>query len=196
VRIKRVEFPAPKVEDEQGENQEQSEGKEVKKEVKKEIKKEAKKEAKKDGKKGKDKGKDVPEIDYDSFQLNSTVPQKVILFEAPEEFILNRMEEMPEEKKENTHYTKEDMVRRLEEYKTRSDESQENTAPVSFFNKRGIEVLRQGVELPEEEQAKSILDFIEKVCVSISLGWQAWISRRKSKDRGGRISERGNIRAN
>ena len=139
--------------------------------MKKEVKKEVKKEIKKDAKKGKDKAKDVPEIDYDSFKVNTNIPQKVILFEGPEEFILNRVKEMPEEKKENTHYNKEDMTRRLEEYKARSDESQENVAPASFFNKRGIEILRQGIEAPEEEQAKSILDFIEKVYIFLSLGW-------------------------
>lgn len=136
----------------------------MKKEAKKEAKKEVKKEAKKDAKKGKDgKLKDVPEIDYDALKLNETAPQKVVLFEGSEEFLLNRVEEMPEEKKTDTHYNKEEMARRLEEYKARSDESQENAAPVAFFAKREIEILRQPVDVPEDEQAKSILELIEKV---------------------------------
>ncbi len=72
---------------------------------------------------------------------------------------------MPEEKKKDTHYTKEGMDRRLQEYKDRNDEAQENPPLVSFFEKRGVEVVTLKVEDAESDQQKIILETIEKVGV-------------------------------
>ena len=75
----------------------------------------------------------------------------------------NRLQEIPEEKKANTHYNQEDLTRRLEEYKMRHDEAQGAIPLISFFTKRQIEVLTQAADTPEADIAKSILDYIEKV---------------------------------
>ena len=76
------------------------------------------------------------------------------------------MEGIPEEKKTNTHYNPEDLTRRLTEYKVRHDEAQGAIPIQSFFEKRQIEILTQNTETPEEETAKAILEFIEKVSYS------------------------------
>ena len=128
------------------------------------MKKEYKKEAKKEVKKGKDgKAKDVLEIDYDSLNPNKNIPQRIIILEGADEFLNTRLEGIPEEKKANTHYNPEDLTRRLTEYKARHDEAQGGIPMQSFFEKRQIEILNQNTEAPEEETAKIILEFIEKV---------------------------------
>ena len=70
---------------------------------------------------------------------------------------------MPDEKKKDTHYTKEAMERRMNEYKERNEEYEETVPLVSFFQKRGIEVVTVKAEMPEAEQKKIILETIEKV---------------------------------
>eukprot|EP01022_Parablepharisma_sp_SALTPOND_P003653 TRINITY_DN1149_c0_g1_i1.p1 TRINITY_DN1149_c0_g1~~TRINITY_DN1149_c0_g1_i1.p1 ORF type:complete len:1845 (+),score=209.38 TRINITY_DN1149_c0_g1_i1:7722-13256(+) len=93
-----------------------------------------------------------------------------------DETLLNRVNAMPEDKRKDTHYTKEGMDRRMQEYKDRNTDPQQNL--VGFFQKRGVEILTINADLPEAEQQAVLLDFIEKV-----LGMQKRENRMESQER-------------
>ena len=82
---------------------------------------------------------------------------------ASNELLLERVKTLSEEEKKDPHLTEEGMARRLKEYADRNDEEQGNPPAVSFFKKRGIEVLEIKTEEPEAEQQKKIQEYLEKV---------------------------------
>ena len=80
-----------------------------------------------------------------------------------DELLTERVNAKTEEEKKGTHYTAEEMERRLKDYRDRNDEAQGVIPLISFFQKRGIEVLTIKIETPEPEQHKAIEEFLEKV---------------------------------
>ncbi len=102
-------------------------------------------------------------MDYEKLKLLPNVPAKVILIEAADELLTERTNAIPEEQRKGTHYTPEEMERRLQEYKDRNDESQGYQPVVAFFQKRGIEVLTLKAEQPEPKLQRQVQDFLEKV---------------------------------
>lgn len=86
------------------------------------------------------------------------------MLEATNEFLQNRVRDLPEEVVEGTHYTEEGMRRRLEEY-FKNNVSEGGVSVLStFFDENHIEILRLKYgNITNEEIFKAMRIFIERV---------------------------------
>eukprot|EP00003_Mantamonas_plastica_P025741 TRINITY_DN5110_c0_g1_i7.p1 TRINITY_DN5110_c0_g1~~TRINITY_DN5110_c0_g1_i7.p1 ORF type:complete len:784 (+),score=355.99 TRINITY_DN5110_c0_g1_i7:218-2353(+) len=88
---------------------------------------------------------DVPE-DFEEGQLDPRlVPDFVIVLEASDKFLRERVMDLSEEQVEGTNYNEEDMKRLLTEYRNRYDDSNEKTV-VTFLDEQEAQILRVDVE--------------------------------------------------
>lgn len=68
---------------------------------------------------------DEPELEegeeksYENYEPNKAIfPSSIIILKGDDDFLINRMKNMPENALIGTHYTNADMVRRLKVYRT------------------------------------------------------------------------------
>lgn len=91
-------------------------------------------------------------------------PEFVIYLHAPDDFLINRVKGLDEATIAGTHFTQEDMERRLKKY--HKDNTSEDGSPVleSFFKENSINVLHINVNTSTvEDIVKAIKIFVEKV---------------------------------
>lgn len=94
------------------------------------------------------------------------VPEFVLKLEASEQFLKNRIKQLPEESLENTHYTEEGMNRRLDIYNKNNISEGGVSVLSTFFNENNIDILHVNVEaLPNEEIFNTIKIFVERVFI-------------------------------
>ena len=95
---------------------------------------------------------------------NRKIPEFVLKLEASEQFLKNRVKQLPEESLENTHYTEEGMNRRLDIYNKNNISEGGVSVLSTFFNENNIDILHVNVEaLPNEEIFNTIKIFVERV---------------------------------
>lgn len=94
------------------------------------------------------------------------IPEFVIMLEATNEFLENRVRNLPEEEVEGTHYNEEGMRRRLEEYRKNNVSEGGVSVLSTFFDENNIEILRLKYgNITNEEIFKAMKIFVERVSI-------------------------------
>ncbi|EGR29938.1 hypothetical protein IMG5_145930 [Ichthyophthirius multifiliis] len=91
---------------------------------------------------------------------DSLLPENVIFLEGNEEFIRQRIKEIPEDKLTNIHYNEEGMNRRFTLYKQYNNATQGNQVLSDFFQQNNIETFK--VDIQDENLFEQIQNFIER----------------------------------
>lgn len=82
--------------------------------------------------------------------------------QGTDEFLKQRVKELPEERVANTHYNEEGMNRRLAEYKKNNDSTTGESILADFFKERFIEPLVINVTNPSNDSFDNLRTFIER----------------------------------
>jgi len=91
------------------------------------------------------------------------IPESVVLLQGTDEFLKQRVKELPEERVANTHYNEEGMNRRLAEFKKNNDATTGESILADFFKERFIEPLVINVTNPSNDSFDNLRTFIERV---------------------------------
>lgn len=91
-------------------------------------------------------------------------PSNFILLEASDEFLMDRVKNFTQDMVENTHYTPEDMKRRLKLYR-KWNESEIGEPSLADFFKDSIQVYRESASKDEVEALRGFIIYIERVRV-------------------------------
>jgi len=93
-------------------------------------------------------------------------PQFVIQLLADDEFLKERVRELPEEIVAGTHYTDEGMERRLKIYHDNNYSEAGNPVLLDFFKEHKIEIIKVNVQTSSTEDAfRAMRAFVEKVSI-------------------------------
>jgi adenylate kinase len=95
--------------------------------------------------------------------IEDILPNSVIrLDEASDDFLKNRVKNMPENLLHNTHYNEEGMVRRLHAYRNLNESTKGDLSLSDFFYKNKIEITSLDCKINEDEMVNRSKIFLER----------------------------------
>lgn len=90
---------------------------------------------------------DEPELEegeeksWEGYEIDQSIsPDSIILLKAEDEFLINRIKNLPEKEIENTHYTEQDMKRRLKQYRIANNSTVGEPSICDFFAQNNIKI--------------------------------------------------------
>ena len=86
-----------------------------------------------------------------------------------DEELINRVRELPEDKITGTHYTKDDMLRRLKAYRTANNSVVAEPSVQDFYKKWGIGLYHECIKTPQTTALGGFKIYIERVRTSCRL---------------------------
>ena len=103
------------------------------------------------------------EKSFEGYVLDTSIaPRNFILLEGNNDFLKQRVKELPEETVSGTHWNDEGMTRRLKGYRE-SNENEEGAPSVKeFFESQQLNVLVEDAENEEEKNLEAYKVFVEK----------------------------------
>lgn len=89
-------------------------------------------------------------------------PSSCIVLTGDDASLTKRVRDLPESAVTGTHYTKEDMVRRLQAYRTANNSTVAEPAVQDFFKKQGISVCTEKIDTEERHALNGFKIYIER----------------------------------
>ena len=103
------------------------------------------------------------EKNYDNYETDKTIiPSSFVQLEGDDDFLKNRVKELPQETVEGTHWNDADMDRRLKDYRAVNNSEVEDPALIDFFKKYDIGTFNKGADEEEEQVLEACKIFIER----------------------------------
>jgi adenylate kinase len=104
------------------------------------------------------------EKNYENYETDPAItPSSVLRMDAEDDFLKQRVKDLPEEKVQGTHWTDADLDRRLKAYREANNSSVDDPSLTSFFEKHGIEVHASSAADEEEKVFEGQKIFIERI---------------------------------
>ncbi|EAS02125.2 Dpy-30 motif protein (macronuclear) [Tetrahymena thermophila SB210] len=93
---------------------------------------------------------------------DTLIPESVVFFQASDEFLKQRVKELPEEKVAGTHYNEEGMNRRLADYRKHNEQNTGEPILFDFFKQNQIDPLIINSQNHDNEPFDNLRSFIER----------------------------------
>lgn len=91
------------------------------------------------------------------------VPTNVIVFKASDEFLLEKLQSLPEKQLQNTHFNEKEMLRRLNLYRKINNNANGQLILTNFFSENKIDIMNVNLEnLDPKAHFSKIQAFIER----------------------------------
>jgi adenylate kinase len=107
------------------------------------------------------------EDDPERFVLNNEIlPNSIIrLDDAKDDFLKNRVKQIPELIQINPHYNEEGMIRRLSAYRTANESIKGDLSLSDFYSKKGVKIVGIDCKANIDEIFNKTKVFLERVCI-------------------------------
>ena len=126
-----------------------------------------------DGEEVEEEDEEVEEGEEKSFDKyipdQAIFPSSVIVFKGDDDFLINRVKQLPEDSINGTHYNNADMIRRLKQYRTANNSTIAEPSVQDFFIQKGLQIFTIESDLPSDKVLASLKIYIERVSVSQKL---------------------------
>ena len=90
-------------------------------------------------------------------------PSSTIVLKGNDENLIRRVRELPENQIEGTHYTKDDMLRRLQAYRTANNSVVAEPSVQDFFKKQAIGIYSEEISTSQKDALNGFKIYIERV---------------------------------
>lgn len=90
-------------------------------------------------------------------------PSSCIVLNGADEVLLHRVRDLPEAAIQGSHYTAEDMARRLKLYRTANNSEVAEPSVQDFFARNGIKVFNESTNTPQQIALAAFKIYIERV---------------------------------
>ena len=98
---------------------------------------------------------------------NDIFPSSVVVLEGKDSELINRVRELPEDQIFGTHYTMEDMKRRIKAYRKLNNSEIAEPAVQDFFNEQGIKFYKENISTRFNDALNGFKIYIERVSKSV-----------------------------
>lgn len=126
-----------------------------------------------DGEEVEEEDEEVEEGEEKSFDKyipdQAIFPSSVIVFKGDDNFLIERVRQLPEDSINGTHYNNADMIRRLKQYRTANNSTIAEPSVQDFFLQKGVQIFTIESQLPSDKVLASLKIYIERVSTSSRL---------------------------
>ena len=93
----------------------------------------------------------------------SIFPSSCIVLKGEDDALIKRVRELPEDQITGTHYTKDDMLRRLKAYRTANNSVVAEPSVQDFFKKQGVGIYSEEISTNQKDALNGFKIYIERV---------------------------------
>lgn len=110
---------------------------------------------------------ELPEGELPSFDKHikddTIFPGSVIVMEGRDDDLVQRVRELPEDQIVGSHYTPDDMKRRLKDYRLANNSTVAEPAIQDFFREQGIKFFKESIQTRTKNALNAFQIYIERV---------------------------------